>query len=105
MNGNRIIIPSIIIAFGLIICAVILALTWKSNYSSNQTITITGSAKEDIVFDLALLKGTLTARAPTAEGAIALQWSADIFGGVILFLIIFRSSGAKTIEKLLRRKF
>ena len=105
MNGNRIIIPSIIIAFGLIICAVILVLTWKSNYSSNQTITITGSAKEDIVFDLAILKGTLTARAPTAEGAIALQWSADIFGGHSVFNNISLPLEAKTIEKLLRRKF
>jgi uncharacterized protein len=69
MNGNRLIIPSIILGIVLIICALIVTLTWKSNYSSNQTITVTGSAKEDIVSDLAVLRGTLTARASTAEGA------------------------------------
>jgi hypothetical protein len=69
MNGNKLIITSIIIALAVIISALIISLTWKSNYASNQTISVTGSAQEDIVSDLAILKGTLTARAPTAKEA------------------------------------
>jgi uncharacterized protein len=48
---------------------VIVVSAWKSNYKSNQTITVTGSAKKQIVSDLAVLKGSLSVEAQTAETA------------------------------------
>ncbi len=66
---NNILIPASILAVSFLLGVIILAWTWKSNYNENQTITVTGSAVKDITSDLAVLKGTLTAQAPTAEGA------------------------------------
>ncbi|OGU95188.1 MAG: hypothetical protein A2330_01060 [Ignavibacteria bacterium RIFOXYB2_FULL_36_7] len=62
-------IPSIMIAVSLIICSLIFTSTWKSNYSSNQTINVTGSAKNEITSDLGVLRGTISAQYITAEGA------------------------------------
>jgi hypothetical protein len=69
MNKDHHFIPSIIIAITLIICSIIFTSTWKSNYSSNQTITVTGSAKKEIVSDLGILRGTFSAQSYTADGA------------------------------------
>jgi len=66
---NNLLLPAIIGSAAIIICAVILAVTWKSNYTSNQTINVTGSAKRDITSDLGVLRGTIKAQASTAEGA------------------------------------
>jgi len=68
-NKNHLIIPAAIISTAFIIGVVIFIFAWKSNYSSNQTITVTGSAKQDIVSDFAILKGTLFAEAPSQEAA------------------------------------
>jgi hypothetical protein len=68
-NKNNLLLPAIIGSAAIIICAVILAVTWKSNYTSNQTINVTGSAKRDIISDLGVLRGTVTTQAPTAETA------------------------------------
>lgn len=69
MNKDNLLIPSIVIAITLIICAIIVTSTWKSNYASNQTINVTGSAKKEITSDLGVLRGTLSVQYPTAEGA------------------------------------
>jgi uncharacterized protein len=69
MNKNNLFIPSIIIAISFIICSVIFTSTWKANYASNQTINVTGSAKKEIVSDLGILRGTVSAQSITAEGA------------------------------------
>ncbi len=66
---NNLLLPASILGVSFLLGAVILAWTWKSNYNSNQTITVTGSAKQDIVSDLAILKGTLTTQEPTADAA------------------------------------
>jgi len=68
-NKNNFLLPSVIGSAAIIICAVILAVTWKSNYTSNQAINVTGSAKRDIISDLGVLRGTVTAQASTAEAA------------------------------------
>lgn len=62
MNENKFIIPSIIISIALLFVAIIVTQTWSSNYKSNQTITVTGSAKREIVSDLGILRGTITTR-------------------------------------------
>ncbi len=68
-NKNNLLLPSIILGVCFLAAAFILAATWKSNYKMNQTITVTGSAKQDIVSDLGVLKGTITGRGRTAEAA------------------------------------
>ncbi|MFO7446004.1 MAG: SIMPL domain-containing protein [Ignavibacteriaceae bacterium] len=68
-DKNNFIISVSILGAAFIICAVILASTWKSNNAANQIITVTGSAKKDIVSDLGVLRGGLMVQAQTAEGA------------------------------------
>jgi hypothetical protein len=68
-NKNNLLLPAGIISASFIICAIIIAVTWKSNYTSNQTINVTGSAKRNITSDLGVLRGTITAQATTAEAA------------------------------------
>ena len=62
-------LPAIIIGISFIIGVVVFTNAWKSNQRSNQTITVTGSAKKDIVSDLGFLRGTISVRAATSEGA------------------------------------
>jgi len=66
---NRLLVPAFILGLSLLLSAIIIAITWKSNSSANQTITVTGSAKKDITSDLAILKGIITAQAVSAEAA------------------------------------
>jgi len=68
-ENKRLIIPALILGGCFLVSAIILAWTWKSNYNENQTITVTGSAKQDIVSNLAILKGTLSARQTSADAA------------------------------------
>ncbi len=68
-NKNHLIIPAAIISAGFVIGVLIFISAWKSNYSANQTITVTGSAQQDIVSDFAILKGTISIQSPNAESA------------------------------------
>lgn len=69
MNRENLLIPSIVIAVTFIICVLILTSTWRSNYASNQTINVTGSAKKEIVSDLGVMRGSISVQSVTAEGA------------------------------------
>jgi uncharacterized protein len=69
MNKDSLFIPSIVISITLIICAIIVPSTWKSNYASSQTINVTGSAKKEITSDLGVLRGSISVQGSTAEGA------------------------------------
>lgn len=68
-SKNSYTFPAAVISIALIICTFIFVTAWKSNYSSNQTITVTGSAKKDIVSDLGILRGTITVEELTAGQA------------------------------------
>ncbi|HUX93465.1 MAG TPA: SIMPL domain-containing protein [Ignavibacteriaceae bacterium] len=68
-NKNQLILPAAIISLVFLIGIIIIVSAWKSNYSSNQTITVTGSAKQDITSDFAILKGMLFVESPNAESA------------------------------------
>ena len=68
-NKNNNLLPFLILAIALIVCSVIFVTAWRANYSSNQTITVTGSAKKDITSDLGILRGSISVEAPTAEMA------------------------------------
>jgi hypothetical protein len=58
-DRNNLIISVSIFAVALILCAVIVTATWRSNNSASQTITVTGSAKKEIVSDLGILRGSI----------------------------------------------
>lgn len=66
-NKNNNLVPFLILSIALIICSLIFVTAWRANYSSNQTITVTGSAKKDITSDLGILRGSINVEAPTAE--------------------------------------
>ena len=68
-NKDHLLLSAVALSSALIISVIILAVTWRSNYASNQTINVTGSAKKDITSDLGVLRGTITAQATTAEEA------------------------------------
>ena len=69
MKDNDFFFPSIVLALGLIISVSIFSYVWMDSRSSDQTITVTGSAKKDIVSDLAILRGSISLEAPAAETA------------------------------------
>lgn len=69
MTSNRFIIPSAILGFALILSTFIFSGTWRKIKSENQIITVTGSAKQVIVSDLGILRGTLQVEAGTASEA------------------------------------
>jgi hypothetical protein len=74
MARNRFIIPFAILGLALIISTFIFSGTWRKVKSENQTITVTGSAKQLIVSDLGVLRGTISVEAGTAlEAYRALQ--------------------------------
>lgn len=72
MINNRFIIPFAILGFSMIVSTFIFSGTWRKIKSENQTITVTGSAKQVIVSDLGVLRGTLSVEAPTALEAYRL---------------------------------
>lgn len=68
-NKNNLIVPFLILGLSIIIGVFIFVGAWKSNQSANQTITVTGSAKKEIISDLGFLRGTLTVQATAPEYA------------------------------------
>jgi hypothetical protein len=72
MTNNRFIIPFAILGFSLILSTFIFSGTWRKIKSENQTITVTGSAKQVIVSDLGVLRGTLSVESATALEAYRL---------------------------------
>ncbi len=69
MRDNNFLIPSGILALGLILSVVIFSWVWKDARSADQTITVTGSAKKEIVSDLGILRGSISIEATTAQAA------------------------------------
>ncbi|MEI7812371.1 MAG: SIMPL domain-containing protein [Ignavibacteria bacterium] len=61
------ILPAGILSAGIIICTIIISLTWSGTRKSDQTITVTGSAKKEIISDIAFLRGSVSTQASTAE--------------------------------------
>lgn len=66
-NKNNQIIPYGILGASFVLGVIIFIMAWKSNYSSNQVINVTGSAKREIVSDFGVLSGTISVRGGTAE--------------------------------------
>ncbi len=68
-NKNNLILPAAILSVAFLISSIIFVSTWKSNYRSNQTINVTGSAKKEIISDLAVLKGNIAVQAAVQSAA------------------------------------
>ncbi|GAB4288909.1 MAG: hypothetical protein Kow0098_06520 [Ignavibacteriaceae bacterium] len=68
-NKNQYIIPFSILGVAFIAGVILFTAAWRANYKANQTITVTGSSKMEIVSDLGVLRGTLSVRSYTAESA------------------------------------
>lgn len=60
ISDNKYIVPSLIISIFFILSTLIMSETWRNHTRTNQTITVTGSAKKLIISDLGILKITLT---------------------------------------------
>ncbi len=70
-NKNSLFLPSAILGISFIIGVVFFTNAWKSSQSANQTISVTGSAKKEIVSDLGFLRGTISVQSSTSESAFA----------------------------------
>lgn len=68
-NKNNQIISYGILGASFVLGVIIFIMAWKSNYSSNQVINVTGSAKREIVSDFGILSGTVAVQSGTAESA------------------------------------
>jgi hypothetical protein len=63
------IIPVSILAGAILLSVIIFSFVWKSTKNADQTITVTGSAKKEIVSDLGILRGTLQAVSSNRQNA------------------------------------
>lgn len=70
-KNNNLFLPAVIIGVSFIIGVVFFTHAWKSSQSANQTISVTGSAKKEIVSDLGFLRGTISVQSSTSESAFA----------------------------------
>jgi uncharacterized protein len=61
--------PSAILSLTMLVCVLIFVGAWKQNRSADQTITVTGSARQTIVSDLAILRGTISVQASMPDAA------------------------------------
>jgi uncharacterized protein len=66
---NHLILPASIISITFLISVIIFVSVWSANQKANQTITVTGSAKKEIVSDLGILRGSVSVQANSAEAA------------------------------------
>ncbi len=71
-SDNKYIVPSLILSIFFILGILLISETWRNHTRSNQTITVTGSARKLIVSDLGILKVTLTSSANTQQEAFRL---------------------------------
>ncbi|MBI5646852.1 MAG: SIMPL domain-containing protein [Ignavibacteriae bacterium] len=69
MRDNHFVIPSIVLALGIVLGIGVFSWSWRDARSADQTITVTGSAKKDIVSDLGILRGSVAVESPTAAAA------------------------------------
>jgi len=68
---NDLFLPAVLIGISFIIGVVVFTNAWKSSQQANQTISVTGSAKKEIVSDLGFLRGTISVQSSTSENAYA----------------------------------
>lgn len=70
-KNNNLFLPAVIIGVSFILGVIVFTSAWKASQRANQTISVTGSAKKEIVSDLGFLRGTISVQSPTSESAYA----------------------------------
>jgi len=68
-KNNQLFLPAVIIGISFIIGVVFFTKAWSSSQRANQTISVTGSAKKEIISDLGFLRGSISVQSSTSEGA------------------------------------
>lgn len=69
MNQNRFIAPAFILGLASVIATSIVAITFSTIKDNDQSITTTGSAKQVIISDLGIMRGTISVQGQTAKEA------------------------------------
>lgn len=69
ISDNKYIVPALIISIFFILGILVISETWRNHTRTNQTITVTGSAKKLIVSDLGILKITISSTGFTQSDA------------------------------------
>lgn len=69
MNRNRFVLPALILGIAAVVATFIVAITFSNIKDNDQSITTTGSAKQVIVSDLGILRGTITVQAESPKAA------------------------------------
>jgi len=60
---------NLVLGISFILGVIIFTYVWSNNQSSNQTITVTGSAKKEIISDFGILRGSLSVSSSSQESA------------------------------------
>jgi len=60
---------NLVLGISFIVGVIIFTYVWSNNQSSNQTITVTGSAKKEIISDFGILRGSLSVSSSSQESA------------------------------------
>ncbi len=70
-KNNHLFLPAVIIGISFILGVIVFTGAWKASQRANQTISVTGSAKKEIVSDLGFLRGTISVQSSTSESAFS----------------------------------
>ncbi|MCF8243070.1 MAG: SIMPL domain-containing protein [Melioribacteraceae bacterium] len=66
---NNLLLPLTILSLSIVVSVIIFSSVWSAARSADQTITVTGSAKQEITSNFAVLRGTLITRNFNASSA------------------------------------
>lgn len=69
MTDRPLVPPAFILAAGLLLSAAVLAFTWRGNHRLAQTLDVSGSARQDIAADFAILRFNLRGEGEAGEAA------------------------------------
>jgi hypothetical protein len=69
MKINSRVLAQMVLVLGLLFCSLIFTSTWRANTRSQQTISVIGSAKQDIISDIGVLRGAITVTEGSLQSA------------------------------------
>ena len=68
-SKNQWVLPATILAAAFLLGTLFISGTWRNVSKANQTITVTGSAKKEIISDFGILRGTISVQALSGKDA------------------------------------
>jgi len=66
---NQWVLPATILGAAFLLGTLFISGTWRNVSKANQTITVTGSAKKEIISDFGILRGTISVQAVSGKDA------------------------------------